>query len=285
MKSGIKDEISKFHFLNVGWKDTDIFLLFLFIPSLLLILFILPDYLKFDHFILFPLDPKIETLFLSNYVHSSYSHLMGNMIFYLVIMFLIINFETNRRFFITSFLLFSFVLPFIVSFSMVYFIGLPFPVQGYSGIVSALVAYLMFAFYRYCKKYYYPKIGHEFIYFLIFLNLFLVLFHLNVPVYMYLAISLLLLVTAYINRPFFDYVSTKLHSYFGSGITRSSSNFIVIYALLVYLLLLYFLIGLPLLIPEEVVNESGIINSLGHYTGYVFGLLSTLMLERFNEVF
>ncbi|WP_440952257.1 hypothetical protein [Methanococcoides sp. FTZ1] len=284
MDISLKEGINKFHFLSVGWKDTDIFLLFLFIPSLLLMLFILPDYLKFDHLILFPSDPKIETLFLSNYVHSSYSHLMGNVISYLVIMFLIINFETDRRFFIISFLLFSFILPFIVSFSMVYFTGLLLPVQGYSGIVSALVAYLMFVFYRYCKKYYYPQVGHEFVYFLIFLNLFLVIFHLHVSIYMYLSISVLLLITAYLNRSFFDQVSLKLHSFFGSGLGRSSSKLIMFYSLIVYLLLIYFLVGLPLLIPEEVVRETGIINSLGHYIGYVFGLLSTLMLEQVNKI-
>ncbi|WP_135612395.1 rhomboid family intramembrane serine protease [Methanococcoides sp. AM1] len=284
MSIGLKEEISKFHFLNVNWKDLDIFLLFLFIPSLLLMLFFLPDYMKLDHFILFPLEPKIETLFLSNYIHSSYSHLMKNLVFYLVLMFLIINFETDRNFFIISFLLFSFVLPFIVSFSMVYFIDLPFPVQGYSGIISALVAYLMFAFYRYCKKYYCPKIGHEFVYFLIFLNLFLVLFNLKASIFMYLGISILLLVTAYANRPFFDCISLKLHSFCGSGIKHVSSSFILIYIALIYLILVYFLIGLPLLIPENIVNETGIVNSLGHYTGYIFGLMSALMLEQANKI-
>ncbi|WP_167879426.1 hypothetical protein [Methanococcoides sp. NM1] len=285
MSIGLKEEISKFHFLNVNWKDLDIFLLFLFIPSLLMMFFFLPDYMKFDHFILFPLEPKIETLFLSNYIHSSYSHLMENLVFYVVIMFLIINFETDRKFFIISFLLFSFVLPFIVSFSMVYFIGLPFPVQGYSGIVSALVAYLMFAFYRYCKKYYCPKIGHEFVYFLIFLNLFLVLFNLKASIFMYLAVSMLLLVTAYINRPFFDCVSLKLHSVCGAGMIKKSPIPIIFYVFIIYAFLVYFLVGLPLLIPENIIDGVYIVNILGHYTGYVFGLVSTLMLEKVNKIF
>ncbi|NYT19709.1 MAG: hypothetical protein GKC08_05405 [Methanosarcinales archaeon] len=58
----------------------------------------------------------------------------------------------------------------------------------------------------------------------------------------------------------------------------------LIYVALVYFVLVYFLIGLPLLIPENIINETGIVNSLGHYTGYVFGLMSALILEQVNKI-
>jgi hypothetical protein len=118
MSGTLKCHIESFstkYLFSADWKKSDGLFYFVFVPTLLIFIFSLPDSLKEAYFILYPSRITLYSLFLSNYVHSNLSHFSGNLITYLALCFLIFNFETNKsRFYAYSILMFL-VLPWIIS--------------------------------------------------------------------------------------------------------------------------------------------------------------------------
>jgi hypothetical protein len=119
------------------------------IPLILVIIFLLPQSIKNDFFILNTANPwAIQTYFLYAYTHSQlFWHLIGNVAFYFVTLFVIFAFENNkRRFWImvkSSFLL----VPIITATLTITFfriLGLTGTSQGFSAIDGAFLAYTIF---------------------------------------------------------------------------------------------------------------------------------------------
>lgn len=73
-------------------------LVFMFgIPFILFIIHLLPSNIQNQYSILARNNVSIFTLFLSNYTHTELSPLWGNILTYVLVMFLILKLETSKR--------------------------------------------------------------------------------------------------------------------------------------------------------------------------------------------
>lgn len=127
---------------------------FILIPFILTIICISVQFfpkLK-DILILQPLNPTPISIFFSSYTHLTFGHLLNNLENYIVIIFLILILETDRKIFFINMLLIFFMLPILISLYIIYYEPNSLPGSGFSGILSGLMGYFPYSVYRYLKK-------------------------------------------------------------------------------------------------------------------------------------
>ena len=100
---------------------------FLIIPLILIFIYILlwlfPQLECI--FVLQLSNPTIASIYLSNYAHVSFWHLLNNLTGYCVLIYLILTFEIDRKRFYTNMILFFTALPLLRFASIVYWTNIP----------------------------------------------------------------------------------------------------------------------------------------------------------------
>lgn len=224
------------------------------------------------------IHPTIFVSFVSSYIHKDSSHLVDNLVWFILIYCLIISLEKeNKRFFVTSFFGLLF-LPSITSYLSVYLVpNLP-PSLGFSSIVSFYYGYFLFLCFDYIRKNLYYSKNYQ-IFWIFLLTTFLIplynfkkfnLFFLNL-----LIICLLILCSKQelikISKAYNLKVKSKeklrdkilfLFSSWGGFLSFS-------------------LIFLTALLPETIISGNSIINILAHFLGYFFGVFFLIFYDIF----
>ncbi|NMX21828.1 hypothetical protein C5S30_05240 [ANME-1 cluster archaeon GoMg4] len=264
------------------WKKRDYLFYFLFIPSILIFIFFLPSGIK-DLFTLKINDPTIISIFFSNYTHENLKHLIDNLFGYLFIIFLLFNIEVNKRFLNFISLLNFILLPIILSLLMIYYLpkNSP-PVLGFSGIVSAFTGYLLYSTYAYIKHNYYSYLNHYFIVLLFMVNV--IILSIYNPIMHILLIPSLILTIAllYLNIKPIKEIISKLILLPHQLIEQIS---IWIYKFTIFSLTFFFIFSLWIFLPYNIKIGSALINTLAHYSGYVFGVFVPMLIERLSGLF
>lgn len=133
---------------NLDKFDIRILALFVFgLPLVMLAIYALPSSLKLSMFILEVHDPHLTQIFLSNFVHTKLQHLASNAAMFIMCMAVIQMFESRKRVFLLSYLIFLLVLPFFVSYASTANLVANYPnivySLGASGVVAAFMGYAM----------------------------------------------------------------------------------------------------------------------------------------------
>lgn len=279
MSGSIRCHIESFYLTSLfsaKWKKSDWLFYFVFVPVVLVFIFYLPASLKDTYFILYPSKITMYSLFLSNYVHNDLTHFSGNLVSYLALCFLIFNFETNKRnFYVYSILMFL-VLPWIISIVSMNIIGPNTTYQGFSGPVSSLFGYLTYVVYRYLKEYWLKSIDLTFLFLIVTMNLLLVLGNIPSQLFQYIFIITFALILVYLQKGVIVEVIKKnldIRSWL-----KCFPNFKQLYILGLLIGTLDYILILPVLVPQEIMMNGAIVNSVGHYTGYFFGIFIPLLI-------
>lgn len=145
----VRSEIPKIDQLKSNlkaWNLSEWLVFFGIIPLLLLLIFALPRAIKEQYFIFHSSNSlNLQTYVLSSYTHSElYPHMAGNLAFYIIVLFAVFAFETNKRRFHLMAGISLFIVPLICSFltlGLWHFFGTDTSMQGFSGIDAAFFAY------------------------------------------------------------------------------------------------------------------------------------------------
>ncbi len=270
------------HLFTAKWKLYDYFFYFVLIPLCLLFIFKLPTNLKDAYFILNPSKITFGSIFLSNYVHSSFQHISGNIFSYLVACFLIFNFETKKRDFYAYSMFMFLVLPLIISIVSLKMIGLQTTYQGFSGIVSFLFGYLLYVLYKYLKTYYCKNLNITFLYLLVVMNLFMILENLQSGFFLYVLLLTIILYLTYLQKEVIIEINQKKSIILSS--LKKLSSFQKSYVCLLFPLTIVFSFVLPSLVPQNIIHDGSITNSLAHYAGYFFGVFIPLIPPAISSI-
>lgn len=216
-------------------------------------------------------------MFLSNYTHTDFSHLAGNLIFYFIIIFLLLNVETNKKLFYKASLLIFILLPILASLLIVYSLpSLP-PVQGFSAIDAAFVGYFLFSVYIHLKKYYTSSLGFSFFALLLMINFEIVIFTYS-QFSAFILILLFLILLFWINMSAIKEIAIKLIMKY-----KHQKRFIGLYNIIVFLMVIFFVFYLSNIIPPEIRNGNTLINTPAHYFGYAFGVFVPIIIEKLKS--
>jgi len=265
-KSQVIDFFKKKSFLK--WNKLDYAIFFLIIPLILVIIYLLPQTIK-NSFILLPTKATITNMFFSNYTHTSFSHLMNNLIGYFIIIFLIFHVETNKRiFYISSFLIFI-LLPLLSSLLVITIIPKIPPALGFSAIVYSFFGYLLYSVYKFVNKSYKISVDYKFL---------LLLLMINILIFSIFSVQIMLLITASIIAVFLIYINRKVIKEISKQMILNwrmlpNQKFIErLYSIAIFSLVIVFMFSFTTAIPSKIVVENSIINIFSHYIGYMFGL-------------
>lgn len=261
------------------WERNAKIFFFIVIPIILVLVFFLPLKIK-QHFILDLQNPTIFSAFASHFTHSKVPHLFNNLGVYLLAMSAIFNKETRKtRFYRTSVVLFLLV-PFVISLLMVrYLSGLP-PSQGFSAIGSGFVGYVVYAVYSFLGKRFVFNKRNLFSVLLIanFLSVSIVNGYSTgwVPLMALALVALLIKDREAVLALFeggLDYIK---------GLSKGPP-LDMIYAWFVMASCIVLALALPFLLPAIIVRDGSIVNTVAHYTGWIFGFLTPIALDAFNR--
>lgn len=243
------------------------FVYFVVVPFVLGIVFLFSDLLK-GPLVLYPDAPTVLSMLGSNFFHTDLSHLLSNLIMYLVLMVCVFTFDalTNRKMLYVNMLLLFVVLPLVASCANVLglsFIGVNLACYGFSAVVAGLFGYLAFSLLHYIKDYHgvvFQRSIFQLLWFILYINLALI----SVIYGFYLGAVVL---GVLIGLSFY-YTYKDLGKIFQLGKTvRSRVHRVLI------LLSLFFCISTvaQALFPEQVVVDGMVVNILAHYVGYMVG--------------
>ncbi len=261
-------------FLLNKWKPIDYIFYFLLIPLILVLVYLLPETLK-QSFRLDIYSPNLISIFMSSYLHLTLDHFLGNLAVYLIIIFLIFNLETNKRFFYKISAIGFIFVPFFMFVLETLFFDLfninnfP-PISGFSGIVTFFTGYLVFVSYTYIKENYVRDLSQYFIYFLLMLNVFIwSLF--NSWKLALSAFILLLLISLILEFNKIKKIIIKIFEDIVIIEDKKIKKF-NIYKFLIVVLSMTFIISLIVIVPKDVVDGTKLINTAAHFFGYLLGI-------------
>lgn len=275
IKSRVEPLIST-HLFAANWKIWDWVFFFMVVPGLLLVIFELPVGIKETYFILNPSEITVYSFFLSNYTHSNLSHFTGNLISYLAACFLIFNFETNKSSFRFYSMFMFLLLPWIISAVSIEMIGLQTTYQGFSGLVSSMFGYLTYAIYKFLHKFCCKHMNLTFLFLIIVMNLILVLTNISAQTFQYSLIITFALILVFMQK---DVIIEVIQTRFDiRKWLERIPHLQKTYLLMVFLAAINFLFILPDLVPQEVMHNGAYVNSVGHYTGYFFGIFVPILI-------
>lgn len=256
------------------------FIFFILVPLILFVIYLLPENIR-NIFILYPSNPTIISIFLSNYTHTGFAHLSGNVIKYFVVGFLIFVFETDRKRFSINMLLLFTVLPVVCSLLTLYY--LPNSVSwGFSGLVAGWMGYLLYAVYGYIKEEWGIALNANFVFLIVMINLLILLSIYKWLGGMYALLLLFLLILIVLIRNDLRAMVRKLINIaFGMGLRKSwkSFEFISVKIPIFVLTIIFLLFGFFDLFPPQIKINGDIVNILVHYAGYCFGVFVPLMID------
>lgn len=278
-------KITKFNHDSKIWKINDFIFFFVLIGTILTIIYLLPEKIKY-YFILQQSNNTLISIFLSNYTHTDFNHFIGNLMIYWIIILLLLNLETNKKFFYEVSAFIFLILPFMSSFAVLYYTT-RFSSLGFSAIVSGFMGYLIYAVYNYLKNIY--KLPLNFLFPLLILSINLtitVIFNLqNVPLFLKTTLIVISTILIFIHLENIKQIVKIIKSKFNLPVKK---HYTEISKISYFLMVFVFLFSLPLLIPSEIVKEKMTINILSHYVGYCFGALIPFFLNglfKFFEIF
>lgn len=264
-------------------------ILFLGIPLLLLGIFFLPEAIQ-SNFILNMDSPSILSIFLSNYVHFGWNHLLGNILTYLIAMFLIFKYEEDLNLLVFSSAIAFFLSPFMLFFTKVIFLKnsdfFSIPTAGFSGIASFFLGYFLVVFYLRFTKEVDSRRRLNILYFLFVLGVFIFSFQLNsikvkIPVLLAIEVRAISLIATI----FFLTISARdlkkiiLNELFRKNLKEKFlKSYYEIYMFLFSFLVVIF--SVSLLIPKEIVVGNSVTNVFSHYIGYLFGIFSGILIKK-----
>jgi|GEM_PF-2430318 len=262
-----------------SWKKIDFFIFFIFVPALLEFFYILPENIK-NNFILLPSNPTIISIFFSNFVHQDLFHLLGNLVSYLFVIFLLFNFEVNKKLFYKTSISIFLILPFVSSFLIIYrFPYLP-PSLGFSAIVAGFMGFLIFSAFRYIKNFYYTKSNYFLLYLILIINLIFVERNLHASFNFQIFTLIILAILLFLNRITIKEIGKK----FIQDIKDSRNFGVFLYNYVLLVLSIIFIFFLPNLIPSKITVGNSIINIASHYIGYIFGLFISIIIVNIEEL-
>jgi hypothetical protein len=260
------------------------FVYFVVVPLVLVIVFLFSDLLK-ESLVLYPNAPTVLSLLGSNFFHTDLSHLLSNLVLYVVLMVCVFSFDalTNPKMLYVNMLLLFVVLPLVVSIANVvgfFFIDVNLACYGFSAVVAGLFGYLAFSLLHYIKEYHMVRFERsifQLLWFILYINLALISL-----IYGYylgaVVLGVLIGLSLY-------YTYTDLGKIFELGKTvRSRFHRVLI------LLGLFFCISTvtQALFPEQLLVNGMVVNILAHYVGYMVGffvpaVVSVYIVERRKE--
>src|SRR3989338_5745857 len=232
------------------WPLKSWILYFIFIPLIVLGIFILPQSFKDSFFILKSSDPTL--------------------------IFLLFSIEHKKKlFYVTSgFLLI--LLPFISSLTTIYFLP-KFNAQGFSITVSGFIGYYLYAVVAFIKKRFSINTNTLLLMFIMLNVTILLLVNYNLSLLTLVSIFLTMLLITLNLRPI-----RMLRNYIIVS-ARTKEPYLKILPKLFYFgLSLIFIFYLPFLIPDVILSEGVIIYTFGHFLGYMIGIYLPIFIQKLN---
>ena len=261
-----------------SWKKSDYIIFFLIIPLILTSIFLLPTSIK-QNLILNPLNPTLISIFFSNYTHTEAQHFLSNLLIYLIIIFLLFNIETNRKLFLKVALLNFILLPFLVSWFIVYFLPKLPPTQGFSAILCSFVGYILFSSYSWLKKNWYKKLDENFLMLLLMINF--LIWSISENIILFSVITLITIFFLFLNR---TQISKLIKQFEKERKKLLKEKFILrFYKMFVFAFTITFMFSLFALLPSNVIVGKIVINTPAHYFGYLFGILIPYILNKLEK--
>lgn len=260
------------------WQKQDYFIFLIFLPAILILFYFLPGAIK-SLFILNTKNPTFLSIFFSNYIHTDFSHLLNNLVGYLLIIFLLFNVETNRKMLYKISLSNFIILPFIISLSTIYFLPQLQTSQGFSAIVLAFTGYLLFSIFLYLKDNYHQKLNYTFLWLLLMINF--TIWSIFSEIGFLLVLIPITLILLFCNRNSIKEILIQMKSEFYK---LSRQNFIRrAYNILIFLLTFVFIFSLWKFLPTKIITKIGAINIVAHYLGYCFGVFVPILIEKLKR--
>jgi hypothetical protein len=280
-----KDDKSDASKIIKSWTIKQYLLFFVIIPLMLVLIYLLPQSLKDSYFIMNVKSPSISSIFLSNYTHSDlFIHLLPNILIYLLVIFLIFNIETKKKTFIKISYLIFFILPILSSLFIIYFVPSMPPVQGFSAIASSFIGYFIYSVYSYIKNSLGIDIKRRFIWLIFMINFSLLTISMN-NIYFAVASIITSAILLYQERMDVRVVLHKVLSKYTEALKTTRVNPLGnFYRMIIGLTSIIFLFQLPLLVTSEVIIGGAVINTPAHYFGYIFGLVTPLIIEKIVKI-
>ncbi|MFP4655482.1 MAG: rhomboid family intramembrane serine protease [Methanohalobium sp.] len=266
-----------------GWDYKTFLTFFAIIPTILILIYLLPEPIKTAYFSLDPKNLFIPSIYLSAFVHFDLGHLLGNLIPYLIIMFLILNFTTDRKQFKWNMLSIYVDVPIITSLAYLFILILPLKSFGFSGIVSALIGLFLYTIYRYLRNRGF-NLDFNFVWMILLINFFLFSLYLDVVFLMLAFIFVLTAVLIYLNKEFIREMAGYLKNL--GYIRRKSRELNMLefeYYVFLITLTVVFLFPFYIIVPLNPTQGGSIVNSLSHYIGYIYGILAPVLVEKWKD--
>lgn len=262
----------------------DFLLFFILIPLFLTLVLFTP---LNEWFILHTSNPELIPFYFSNYSHANILHFLENLIPYYLFISMIFRFHRDRhKFYIDMFLIFG-LLPLLISSGNI----ILFPSRntlGFSGIVAALLSYLLYIIYSYIQEQYNLKFRYIVPIFIFGCSVFLIIlkyqivYSINLVYTILFFFMLLFTVIVYKNdlEEFIISVWDALEIYIKKSLTDGKLidvfSSLYIFMVLVVLIIVIFLS----LFPVNIEN----INIFSHYIGYCFGLFAPLASRTLQKL-
>jgi len=273
-----KFEKNVFKFLSKITEAEFLFYL-IAIPSFLVLIYLLPNWIN-NFFKLNLNQPNIISIFFSNYTHQGLGHLVSNLGAYLLLILLILNFETNKKefhfFSIFAFLIFPFIIyPTTIFFFYLFKITNFPPTLGFSGIVALFNGYFIYCLYKYLKKNAFKDLKLGFIIFLLLFNIttwgFFNYFYIGL-------ISLVLLIFFIITnleaaKNLIIFLNSKLF-------LQNRKNRVNLKNFVIFMFTLIPLVSLIALLPKELISNGSLINTPVHFFSLLIGLFLPYLYEK-----
>jgi hypothetical protein len=278
----ISNHLENIPIFNIRPNQLTWIIVFVILPSILISVYSLPTFIKDIYFALNPQNLVISSIYLSAYIHFDLFHLLSNLIIYLVIMFLILNFTTNKKHFNWNILSIFIDVPIITSLAYLYLIDLQLISYGFSSIVSALIGFFLYTVYSYLKNSY-QSLDYNFIWLILLINFFLISIYLNVGHLLMAFIFMMVVILVYLNKTF---IKEQVNNLKGLGAIRKKSKELDTlrfeYYVLLITLAIVFLFPFYIIVPPDPTQGDFIANSLSHYIGYIYGIITPIVIGKLS---
>ncbi|MEM3408163.1 MAG: rhomboid family intramembrane serine protease [Candidatus Micrarchaeia archaeon] len=260
-------------------QDNTIYLILLvIIPIFITILFVLPYEIK-QLFLLYQNDPTIISIFFSNYLHLTFNHFFTNIISYYIIVVLILKIDDlvrTKKAIIPLFI----IVPLVVSLaSILLYPKTAYPFLGFSGVVAAFAGYFLTSVWYFLKK---IKTDTDIrvLFLLLMLNLTLSTYFNGIKIFsLELWLLLLAITTGLIiyKGSFLLSLYSLFLNYLVNKIRNKNILEVIISGILIFFSVLCLLSFAPLVAISQIETST---NLIGHYFGYVCGLMIGLIVTK-----
>jgi hypothetical protein len=261
-----------------SWKRSDYLLFFVLVPIVLILIFLLPSTIT-DGFFWNPQNPTLISAFMSHYSHANLEHLLGNLIVYLLIIFLIFNIEAKKGTFrkMSTFIFLAF--PFLLSATAL--LLSPEGGLGFSGLGAAFLGYLPYSAYNYLKERQKIPLTSSFMMLVLLLNFSLMILTWNkISIDVYVMVFAGILLMLYTCRKGLSSIINLVRK---EGKKLNKNRFFYSYPAIIALIVFVFSFSLPYLVPQNTIQDGQNINILVHYLGYCFAIAMVSILEVSKE--